>query len=328
MRKLTILFVFLSCYQIEAQQLPQYSQYTLNSFLLNPAQVGFEGMTTFSSTSRQQWLGMKDAPRFYSFSAQTRLAKRKKGVKYSFEDKSSKVLDPRSGRVGLGLNLVSDLNGFVNNTTLSMAYSYRIMIHDAMLVFGLSGSVLQLSIAQKAVILRNQSDPSLNSMGQTFYSPDASTGVYFSLKNYYAGLSVIQLFQSKIRVGTEALGNYEINRHYYLTGGYRLALNRKINLEPSILLKTTEQFVPQADLTCQIKYLEDYWGGLSYRTNNAFVVLAGMRIRMLFVGYAFDYGMNSYNIYSYGSHELTLMMKLGKMKRPPIKKKKEDWTLK
>jgi type IX secretion system PorP/SprF family membrane protein len=314
------------CGLVNAQQLPQYSEYIMNSFLINPAMVAYEGMPTFSSTSRQQWIGMKDAPKLYSVSVQERLSMRKKGVEYSPED-GAKLLGPRSGRVGIGLSLVSDQTGFVNNTTLSMAYSYRIYLNDAILAFGLAGSLQQLNIANKSVNLRNQSDPSLNELGQTFYAPDASTGVYFSMRNFFTGLSVIQLFQSKIRVGGDQLGNYEVERHYYLTSGYRYPINKKFTLEPSMLVKTTEQLLPEADFSCQLNYMDDFWGGLSYRSNNAYVIMAGLRMKNLYLGYAFDYGLTSYNIYSYGSHELTLMYKMGKLKRPPINKKVVKWTL-
>ena len=54
------------------QQLPIYSQYMMNKFLINPAVAGSEGYTAFNLTSRKQWLGIKDAPLTFAASAQTR----------------------------------------------------------------------------------------------------------------------------------------------------------------------------------------------------------------------------------------------------------------
>ncbi|MCK4750811.1 MAG: type IX secretion system membrane protein PorP/SprF, partial [Bacteroidales bacterium] len=45
-----------------AQQMPLYSQYLMNGYLLNPAITGHDGYTSFNLTARQQWLGFKDAP--------------------------------------------------------------------------------------------------------------------------------------------------------------------------------------------------------------------------------------------------------------------------
>ena len=56
-----------------AQQLPIYSQYILNGFMINPAMAGHDGYTSFNTTARQQWLGFKEAPQTYSASWQTRM---------------------------------------------------------------------------------------------------------------------------------------------------------------------------------------------------------------------------------------------------------------
>ncbi len=57
------------------QQLPVYSQYMMNKFLINPAVAGSEGYTAFNLTSRKQWLGIKDAPLTFAASGQTRLTR-------------------------------------------------------------------------------------------------------------------------------------------------------------------------------------------------------------------------------------------------------------
>src|ERR1035437_10109597 len=62
-------------FNLKAQQLPLYSQYSFNAFLLNPAVAGAEGYTAINLTSREQWLGIEDAPRTYALSLQTRIMK-------------------------------------------------------------------------------------------------------------------------------------------------------------------------------------------------------------------------------------------------------------
>jgi len=61
--------------KLQAQQLPQYSQYMMNKFLINPAVAGSEGYTAFNLTAREQWIGLENSPRTYAFSAQTRVLK-------------------------------------------------------------------------------------------------------------------------------------------------------------------------------------------------------------------------------------------------------------
>lgn len=55
----TLLFFFIQ--KIKAQQLPQFSQYTFNAFLLNPAVAGAEGYTAINLTNRAQWVGVEGA---------------------------------------------------------------------------------------------------------------------------------------------------------------------------------------------------------------------------------------------------------------------------
>jgi hypothetical protein len=47
---------------LHAQQMPAYSQYTFNGFLLNPAVAGSEGYTAINVTSREQWSGFCELP--------------------------------------------------------------------------------------------------------------------------------------------------------------------------------------------------------------------------------------------------------------------------
>ena len=55
---LTGLFL-LTAKTLYAQQLPQYSQYMMNKFLINPAVAGSEGYTSFNLTAREQWIGLQ-----------------------------------------------------------------------------------------------------------------------------------------------------------------------------------------------------------------------------------------------------------------------------
>ena len=60
-----------------AQQMPLYSQYMYNKFLINPAAAGSEGYTSFNITAREQWVGYAGAPSTYSLSYQARFTKKK-----------------------------------------------------------------------------------------------------------------------------------------------------------------------------------------------------------------------------------------------------------
>ena len=80
-RGLIIIAAVMLAAGLDAQQLPVYSQYIFNKYLINPAVAGADGYTSINLTTRQQWAGYKGAPQTYSLSAQGRLLKQKYLIK-------------------------------------------------------------------------------------------------------------------------------------------------------------------------------------------------------------------------------------------------------
>ena len=119
------------------------------------------------------------------------------------------------------------------------------------------------------------------------------------------------MFQSYLKLGNVTLDDYRMLRHYYLTGAYNFQLPRGFEIEPSILFKTTERWLPQFDINLKVFYKEDYWAGVSYRTDGALIILGGVRVKQFYFGYAFDYTLSSIQKHSIGSHEIMIAVKLG-----------------
>ena len=143
---------------------------------------------------------------------------------------------------------------------------------------------------------------------KSVFIPDADFGVYYTSKNYWAGFSVDQLFESTLKIGDSGYDRYQMERNYYLIGGYDFE-NKDVTLTPSTLVKFAENGSFRRIL--QSYYQQSYWGGLTYRTGHAIIVLAGVSMDKLIFGYAFDIGLNSLTILSYGSHEFTFIAKFG-----------------
>ncbi len=310
MRILTWVILFLSlALTTRAQQMPLYSQYVMNRYLLNPAITGYDGYTSFNLTARQQWLGIKGAPATRSVSGQTRLLRKSHVVKT--RSINNRSLQPSTkGRVGLGGFIYNDRNGAVERTGLQASYAYHIFVKETQFSFGLSAGIFQFKIHEDDLTFADD-DPFAASIKKVTYVPDANLGFYVSDPRYYAGISVNQLFQSYLRIGNRQFEEYKMVRHYYLTGGYRFELRNKYVLEPNLLFKATERKAFQLDLGARIEYNNDYWGGLVFRTNGTLIVLAGVRIKQLYIGYSFDYMLSSIQKHTYGSHEIVLALKLG-----------------
>ena len=62
--KRKVLCVIACCIGIAsfAEQLPHYTQYVLNGYILNPAIAGIENYTDVKMSLRHQWVGIDEAP--------------------------------------------------------------------------------------------------------------------------------------------------------------------------------------------------------------------------------------------------------------------------
>jgi len=327
MRSLTcIVLISICANNLLAQQLPLYSNYADNTFLINPAFAGNDGFTTFNLTDRFQWVGIAEAPRTHSFSVQGRVLKRKFTLKNTFSflkgsgpqsTRDRTYVAKKDGRIGIGGYIFNDRVGLYDRTGLQFSYVYHTFFRQGQLSMGLSTTMFQFKIDRNRLYARDPDDPILVADGmKNAYIPDFGLGFYWTAKKYYVGLSTLHLSQAILKIGNQSLDSYQLNRHYYLLGGYNYEIDEYLTLTPSIIMKTPEHFkFFQCDFGLRLSYIEKYWLGLAYRTNADLVVIVGMKVDKFLVSYSFDYPRNPIRQHSLGSHEVSISMKLGSAER-------------
>jgi len=299
-----------------AQQVPMYSQYIMNGFLVNPSFAGRDGYTTVNLTVREQWVGMADAPSTYAASFQTRL------MKNSYISKTTKVkkkiVKPtRGGKVGLGGYVFNDQNGIMRRTGAQGTYAYHIPMGSTEglpnnLSFGLALTAYNYSIDTEGQIY-DPDDPFINSYDNSVYIADFNFGTSYSTSKFYVGFAMTNLLRGAWVMGdTSGVKRNELG-HYFLTGGYRFELSSEWTLEPSAFIKSSDLFfnTVQADITARFYYKNDYWAGLSYRTSDAIIFLMGIKYDKFYFAYAYDYALTDIRSQTLGTHELTLAVKFG-----------------
>ncbi len=296
--------------QSHAQQVPLYSQYMLNGFLLNPAVAGSEGYTAVNLTAREQWIGLQDAPSTYALSYQTRVL-RKSYISKSSSIRKRRRYSSRSGKVGVGAHIYSDRNGAVEKTGVKASYAYHIFFGNSQLSMGASLTAFQLRLNDDRIVLDDENDVIwLNARGTAFI-PDADVGVYYDTPDFYVGFSVDQLLESVIKLGDTGYDQYRQERNYYIIAGYDYPINDQWVLTPSTLLKLADSGAFQGDFSAKLYYDQTYWGGLTYRTGQAMILMAGLKIDRLIFGYAFDISVGSIMKNSYGTHEFVFAAQFG-----------------
>ncbi len=309
-RIIFIIFILAVSSAANSQQLPLYSQYMMNSFLLNPAVAGNDGLTSFNFTAREQWLGFENAPRTIAISGQSRLL-RNSPIARGRSVRNRPTSMSRSGNVGVGGYIFNDRNGIIDRTGLQGTYSYHIWMAQNQLSFGISLTAYQLKLDDRNIKLHNNDDPLLNNSRKALFVPDVNLGVYYSNPSYYLGFSTAQLLQSALKFGNDGFRDYKMLRHFYLMGGYGFFFHNGVTIEPSLLVQTTFESKVQVDINTRVYYRDDYWGGISYRTSGAVIMMGGVKVDRFYFGYAFDYSLSSIRKHSFGSHEFMASVKFG-----------------
>jgi type IX secretion system PorP/SprF family membrane protein len=304
-----------------AQQVPMYSQYIMNGFLINPSFAGRDGYTTVNLTIREQWVGMSGAPSTYAASFQTRI------LKNSFISKSTavrkKIIKPtKGGKVGLGGYVFNDNNGIMHRTGFSLAYAYHISMGRTEgipndLSFGLAMTAYQFAVNTTGAILNTQDDPLLNSYDRSVFIPDFNFGASFTTARYYVGFAMTNLLRGSLLIADTSKNKTTQLGNFFLTGGVKFPLSADWTFEPSTFIKASDMFFKsvQMDLTARMYYKDDYWAGVSYRTNDAIIAMVGLKYDRFYFAYAVDFALTDIRTQSFGTHELSVAVKFGESAR-------------
>lgn len=307
------------------QQVPMYSQYIMNGFLINPSFAGRDGYTTVNLTVREQWVGMAGAPGTYAASFQTRILKNRYISKYTRRKKL--IIPAKEGKVGLGGYVFNDNNGIMRRTGIQAAYAYHISMgqtggYPNYLAFGLALTAYQFAINTDGLIY-DLDDPLLNSYDRSVFITDFNFGASFTTSKYYVGFAMANLLRGLLLFAdTSSTRRTELG-HNFLTGGVKFPLAADWVIEPSVFIKSSNMFfkssevdiTTQVDITTRVYYKDDYWVGLSWRTNDAIILMMGLKYDRFYFAYAFDFTLTDIRRQSFGTHELSLAVKFGESAR-------------
>jgi type IX secretion system PorP/SprF family membrane protein len=311
-RLLYISILILLAGTASGQQLPIFSQYLYNKFLINPAVAGSDGYTSFNLTAREQWVGYYGAPQTFVFSGQTRIMK-KKYIVHQTSAKKQFVRPKSDGKVGLGAYVFSDRNGLMQRTGFQLSYAYHMWVQpQTQLSMGLAFTGYQIKIDEKQINFANPDEPWMNNdLRKGAFIPDASAGIYLLNAKYNAGFSIDQLFGAALKLGDAAYRKFKMARQVNLFGSYTFEMSRFSELQPSFLFRMSTQFKPQADAGLTYIFKQTFWAGLTYRTSGAFITILGLKYQNLWFGYSVDFTLQEIQRITYGTHEFTLALRFG-----------------
>lgn len=292
MKKLIILFLgVLMGAGAMAQQEPHYTFFMFNRQNLNPAFVGSSGGTDFQFLSRKQWVQIEGAPSTFAAGVSTLLGKG--------------ATRPKSA---LGLSFYSDRIGMYSNNYVGLQYAYHAQLsQNTILSFGVQGALRGFDRDFSQLNADQSNDPALQGGNTSSYTGNLGAGLFLYSSKMYVGLGIPNVLRTAFSSGEEA----QVVRHAYAMAGYRFDLSKSFALRPGILVKSTldgsVKTIPSYDVNLSAIWNDRFLLGVSYRWDESLGFMTKLMLGdKIYVGYAYDLGLQGIAYQSNGSHEVML----------------------
>jgi type IX secretion system PorP/SprF family membrane protein len=295
---LFIFIIFSGLHTLKAQQDPQYTQYTVNQSVFNPAYVTNEtGVINFGLLHRTQWANATGTPKTYTLFAHT----------------------PLSKKIEVGFSLINDDigDGILKETNFYVDFAYIIQLADDHKVsLGLKSGFTSLTKNFGSFRFPNDdiatgyiSDDNAF-VNQNSILPSFGIGAFYHTQKYYFGISAPNFINAKHlkkENSFRAIGGEKI--HLFVNAGYVHRLNDHIQIKPSFLLKAVKGSPTVVDTSVNFLFHNRFQGGVSYRINDSFSAMFGIQITpSLALGYAYDFTTSKLNHFNTGSHEVYILI--------------------
>ncbi|MDR2293151.1 MAG: type IX secretion system membrane protein PorP/SprF [Prevotellaceae bacterium] len=238
------ILIIVSTNKAESQQIPLFSQYMFNGTYINPAYTGSREALFANLLYRKQWVGFEGAPQTAMFNIESNLARGS----------------------NIGFIYVNDQIGANYTNSFMAQYAFRFKVSNTgQLSFGLSGGFVNYGVNKSKLTSYNDNiDPKLLNT-DNIWKPGIDAGVYFDMKNFFAGFSALGIVSSKADK-EQTMHIIRAKANYFLTLGGSIPLSDKVNLLPSALLKSDFQNPVNVDINAMLQVNDKFWIGGSYRT--------------------------------------------------------------
>lgn len=305
-RLLITALILASLADANAQQDPHYTQYMYNMNVINPAYAGSKENLAFGLLYRKQWVDIQDAPETFTFSGHS----------------------PAGKNVGLGLSLITDKIGPVEETNAYGDFSYTLNLGgEHRLALGIKAGMTFQNIGLLSDVndgsLQDNTDEAFSSNSNNTYF-NAGAGFFYYTQKYYIAFSVPNMLKSKhlsVRESGEERVYGEETQHYFLTGGYVFDLSPSVKFKPFAMLKSAFGSPASLDVSTNFLFNEKFEIGATYRLDDSFGGMVNYAITPnLRIGYAYDHIVSDLKVTTPSSHEVILLFDLNfpkKVSRSP-----------
>lgn len=288
MLKRLIFIIALACLaeaSVKAQYDPSYSHYWAMEPSFNPASVGKDNKLNVVGAYGLDFSGYEHNPNTFYVGADMPL--------YFLKQYH-----------GVGISILNDKLGVFTHQRISVQYAFRHHLFGGMLSAGVQTGMLFEKFDGSKLDPEEASDPALTQSEVNGNSLDFGAGLYYTHRNWYVGASVQHLNSPLVELGET--NELQINRTYYLTGGYNIKLRNPFLTIPVSALVRYDGTACRTDLTARVVYSHEkrmLYGGVSCSPTNSVTAFIGGTFHGINVGYSYEMYTGT-TAFKNGSHGL------------------------
>lgn len=286
-KRLTTIIIIALCTVVEvrAQYDPSFTHYFDMEPSYNPASVGKEAKLNVVGAYAMSFMGFENNPK----------------TMYLAGDMPLYLLNTYHG---VGIQLINDQIGLFTHQRFAAQYSIKVNMFGGQLGVGVQGGFINEQFDGSKADVEDPSDEVFTKSSINGNSFDLAAGLYYKHKIWYVGLSAQHLTAPKVELGD--YNELQVDRSYYLTGGYNIKLRNPFLSIPTSFLVKTDGVAYRGDITARLLYTNEkriLYGGVSYSPKTSVTVLVGGSFHGINVGYSYEAYTSGISLGN-GSHEL------------------------
>lgn len=270
MKFILINIILVTSFLANAQYLPMLSDYYFNNMFLNPAYCGSREVLSSSLFYRDQWRGLKGAPKTTAFNIHSPL---------------------KDLNMAMGIAIFNDRIGISEKNDINVNYVYRLRFNEGKrnLAFGLKTGLINHTANLSNLKLIDKNDITFTSSDVKYTKVDIGTGLYYYTRHFYIGLSVPFLFDSPYSENfSYKIENFKnLNKLFY--SGIVINLNEEIKMHPSLCIysRANEQ---KTIIKFSVIALNTLSIGIAHRYNEATIFSTEYQLnRQWCIGFSHDF---------------------------------------
>ena len=270
---------------VRAQYDVSFSHYWAMEPSFNPAAVGKESKLNVVGAYAMQLAGFENNPK----------------TMYAAADMPFYALGSYHG---VGIQFMNDAIGLFTHKRFALQYAYQPRLWGGKLSVGLLAAMLSETFDGSKLDVITTGDKALPTSLVNGSALDLGVGVYYSHRNWYAGVSAQHLNAPVVELGEK--NEIAVSTTYYLTGGYNIRLKNPFLTIHTSVLGRTDGVAYRADVSGRLMYTHEkrvMYAGLSYSPTNSITVQIGGNVRGIRLGYSYEIYTSAISIGN-GSHEL------------------------